>query len=134
MVASRIGPKGAVAPFGLAPLAFVLMTTSIGYQGLAALVAKQPQVAAPVHQSLAPAFAASSFAASPFATIRAATISLPQPLGTAMPQPPRLILASYDPGERDVTGIDQRRRAAQHRARHRGRAAHLSDGRSQPEG
>jgi len=104
MVASRIGPKGAVAPFGLAPLAFVLMTTSIGYQGLAALVAKQPQVAAPVHQSLAPAFAASSFAASPFATIRAATISLPQPLGTAMPQPPRLILASYDPGERDVTG------------------------------
>ncbi|MGA2126711.1 MAG: cell wall hydrolase [Xanthobacteraceae bacterium] len=80
------------------------MTTSIGYQGLAALVAKQPQVAATVHQSPPPAFAAPSFAASPFATIRAATISLPQPLGTAMPQPPRLILASYDPGDRDVTG------------------------------
>ncbi|HLN09666.1 MAG TPA: cell wall hydrolase [Xanthobacteraceae bacterium] len=71
------------------------MTTSIGYQDIAALMAQQPQVAARARLSLA---------ASPLATIRATTISLPQPLGTAMPPPPHLMLASYDPGDQDFTG------------------------------
>jgi spore germination cell wall hydrolase CwlJ-like protein len=96
MVASRIVPKGArLAPFGVAPVLFVLMTTSIGYQDVASLMAQQPQVTARARQSLI---------ASPFATIQAASFSLPQPLGTAMPQPSRLMLASYHPGDPDVTG------------------------------
>jgi hypothetical protein len=94
MVASRIGPKGAIAPFGLAPVLFVLMTTSVGYQDIASLIAQQPQVVARARQNLT---------TSTFGTIHAAIFSLPQPLGTAMP-PPRLMLASYNPDDADVTG------------------------------
>jgi spore germination cell wall hydrolase CwlJ-like protein len=108
MVASRMAPKGAqLAPFGLAPILFVLMTTSIGYQDFASLMAQQPEVTARARQRLV---------ASPFATIQAATFSLPQPLGTTMPQPsglPQLsglpqpsrpMPASYHPDDADVTG------------------------------
>ena len=90
MGASRIWPEGAVAPFGL--LLLVLTTTPIGYQDLASLMAQHPDVTARARRSLT---------ASPFGTIHAALFTLPQPLGTAMPQPPRLVPVSYDP--RDVT-------------------------------
>jgi spore germination cell wall hydrolase CwlJ-like protein len=91
MGASRIWPEGVVAPFGL--LLLVLTTTPIGHQDLASLMAQHPDVTARARRSLT---------ASPFGTIHAALFSLPQPLGTAMPQPPRLVPVSYDPG--DVTG------------------------------
>jgi Cell Wall Hydrolase len=105
MVALRIGPKGAeLASFGLAPLLFVLMSTSIGHQDLASAMAQQSQVMARGRQHLI---------ASPFGTIHAATFTLPRPLGTAVPVPPRFRLASYDPQDRDVVGsiaVDRTRR------------------------
>src|SRR5437588_6978863 len=86
MVPSRNGPKGAeIASFGLAILVFVLTPTQIGYQDLAALVAQHPAVAARWHDHLI---------ASPFGTIHAATFSLPRPVGTSIPEPPILRLAS----------------------------------------
>ena len=86
MVPSRNGPKGAeVASFGLAILVFVLTPTQVGYQDLAALVAQQPAVAARWREHQI---------ASPFGTIHAATFSLPRPVGTSIPEPPMVRLAS----------------------------------------
>src|SRR5436305_13762413 len=94
MVPSRNGPKGAeIASFGLAILVFVLTPTQIGYQDLAALVAQQPAVAARWRDHLI---------ASPFGTIHATTFSLPRPVGTAIPDPPLVRLASL--GASDVVG------------------------------
>jgi len=77
MIIPRLGPKGTVAvSFGLTMLLYILMTASIGYQDLGSLIAQQPDVAARWRQHLI---------ASPFGTIHAATFSLPQPIGTAMP-------------------------------------------------
>jgi spore germination cell wall hydrolase CwlJ-like protein len=86
MVPSRNGPKGAeIASLGLASLIFVLTPTQAGYQDLAALLAQQPAVAARWRDHLI---------ASPFGTIHAATFSLPRPIGTAIPEPPTIRLAS----------------------------------------
>jgi spore germination cell wall hydrolase CwlJ-like protein len=94
MVPSRNGPKGAeVASFGLAILIFALTPTPVGYQDLAGLVAQQPAVAARWREHQI---------ASPFGTIHAATFSLPRPVGTSMPEPPTVRLASLNTG--DVTG------------------------------
>src|SRR3954463_12243549 len=94
MVASRNGPRGAeIASFGLAILIFVLTPTQVGYQDLAALVAQQPEVAARWREHLI---------ASPFGTIHAATFSLPRPVGTSIPEPPLVRLASL--GTSDVVG------------------------------
>src|SRR5437763_3466925 len=85
MVPSRNGPREAeIASFGLAILVFVLTPTQIGYQDLAALVA-QPAVAARSRDHLI---------ASPFGTIHAATFSMPHPVGTSIPEPPMVRLAS----------------------------------------
>src|SRR5947209_3123671 len=95
MVPSRNGPKGAeVASFGLAILVFFLTPTSIGYQDLAALLAQQPAVAARSRDHVI---------ASRFGTIHAATFSLPVPIGTAIPEPPMVRLASLSTAA-DVTG------------------------------
>jgi len=94
MVPSRNGPRGAeIASFGLAILVFVLTPTQVGYQDLAALVAQQPAVAARWRDHLI---------ASPFGTIHAATFSLPRPVGTSIPEPPLVRLASL--GTSDVVG------------------------------
>src|SRR5436305_79433 len=94
MVPSRNGPKEAeIASFGLAILVFVLTPTQIGYQDLAALVAQQPAVAVRWREHLI---------ASPFGTIHAATFSLPRPVGTSIPEPPLVRLASL--GTSDVVG------------------------------
>jgi len=94
MVPSRNGPKGAeIASFGLAILVFVLTPTQVGYQDLAALVAQQPAIAARWREHLI---------ASPFGTIHAATFSLPRPVGTSIPEPPLIRLASL--GTSDVVG------------------------------
>jgi spore germination cell wall hydrolase CwlJ-like protein len=57
-------------------------------QDLGALLARQPGVAARVREALI---------ASPFGTIHAATFSLPQPIGTAIPHAPIYMLANFDP-------------------------------------
>ena len=95
MVPSRNGPKGAeAASFGLAILVFFLTPSPIGYQDLAALLAQQPAVAARASDHLI---------ASPFGTIHAATFSLPRPIGTVIPEPPMVRLASLS-GSADITG------------------------------
>jgi spore germination cell wall hydrolase CwlJ-like protein len=95
MSASRSGPRGAdVASFGLAGLFFFLTSTQVGYQDLAALVAPQPTVPARLREHKI---------ASPFGTIHDATFNLPQPVGTAIPEMPKIRLASLDPSE-DVVG------------------------------
>jgi spore germination cell wall hydrolase CwlJ-like protein len=96
MVPSRTGPKGAeVASFGLAILVFFLTPSPIGYQDLAALLAQQPAVAARSRDHLI---------ASPFGTIHAATFSLPRPVGTIIPEPPMVRLASLSGDASDITG------------------------------
>lgn len=95
MVPSRNGPRGAeIASFGLASLIFVLTPTQAGYQDLAALLAQQPAVAARWRDHLI---------ASPFGTIHAATFSLPRPIGTTIPEPPTIRLASLGSNS-DIVG------------------------------
>jgi hypothetical protein len=94
MVASRIGPKGGM-PFGLGVFCIALMPTQIGYQDLAALLARQPAVSARWRQHVI---------ASPFGTIHAATFSFSRPVGTAMPEPPDYRLANFDPRSLEATG------------------------------
>ncbi len=74
-------------------MAFALVPNTIAYQDLGALLARQPGVAERWREHLI---------ASPFGTIHAATFSLPNPLGTAIPHPPIYALANYDP--MDITG------------------------------
>ena len=83
MVLSRKRPKGVryYAPFGLSVLMMGLMPRSIGYQDLVALMARQTEV---------PQRARAHMMASPFGTIHAATFSFPQPVGTLIPEPPRI--------------------------------------------
>src|SRR5688500_9384856 len=96
MGASRKRPKGARRrPFGLTLLAVTLMPTQIGYQDIAALIARQPAVSQRWREHVL---------ASPFGTIHAATFSFPRPLGAAMPAPLGYELANFDPRSLDVTG------------------------------
>jgi len=78
---------------GLAALLMALVPTTIAYQDLGALLARQPGVAQRWREHLI---------ASPFGTIHAATFSMPRPLGTRIPHPPLYALANFDPN--DVTG------------------------------
>jgi spore germination cell wall hydrolase CwlJ-like protein len=95
MKASRKRPKGAYRwSFGLLLCSSVLMPTSIGYQDLAALIARQPAVTerwrAHVRNSA-------------FSTIHA-TFSFPRPIGSSIPDPYFTQLAALDPRALDVTG------------------------------
>src|SRR6185312_819982 len=87
MAVSRKRPKGVryYAPFGLSVLAMGLMPRSIGYQDLVALMAQQTAVPQRIRAHML---------ASPFGTIHAATFSFPQPVGTQIPEPPQVQLAS----------------------------------------
>jgi spore germination cell wall hydrolase CwlJ-like protein len=106
MVVSRKRPKGVryYGPFGLSVLALSLMPRSMGYQDLVALMARQPEVSQRARAHML---------ASPFGTIHAATFSLPQPIGTLIPAPPMVRLASVgavdpeivDAHSRDMTGV-----------------------------
>ena len=94
MVASRNRPKGGlVAPFGLGIFACVLMPTNIGYQELAALIARQGIVAEHNHSI-----------ASPFGTIHAPNFSLPQPISAALPVSLSYALAGLDTTNAEITG------------------------------
>jgi spore germination cell wall hydrolase CwlJ-like protein len=94
MDALRSGPKAAdVAAFGLAGLLFLLTSTQIGYQDLGALMSQEQK----------PGRFREHAIASPFGTIHEATFSFPQPVGTTIPETPKIRLASLDPSE-DVVG------------------------------
>src|ERR1043165_3711350 len=90
MVPSRNGPRGAeVASLGLAILLYVVTPTQIGDQDI---VAPAPS----------PSRLRDHTIASPFGTIHAAMFHMPQPVGTDIPEPPRIRLASL--GVNDITG------------------------------
>src|SRR6476469_7081310 len=95
MKASRKRPKGGYRwPFGLLLCGLVLMPTSVGYQDLAALIARQPAVTERWRAHLRN---------SAFSTIHA-TFSFPRPSGSSIPDPYFTQLAALDPRALDVTG------------------------------
>lgn len=95
MVALRTRPKGArSASFGLSTMVFILIPTQVGFQDLAALIARQPAVTARWREHVV---------ATPFTTMRAATFSFPRPVGTSIPEPVGYTLASLDPRGLDLT-------------------------------
>jgi spore germination cell wall hydrolase CwlJ-like protein len=81
------------ASIGFGALAFALFPNTIGFQDLGALLVRQPGVAARAQMHMI---------ASPFGTIHAATFSMPNLIGTAIPHPPLYALANFDPT--DITG------------------------------
>ena len=93
MAASRVGILGASsAPFWFSAFFLALMPTSIGYQDLAALLARQPGLSQPGvsqrwHDHLI---------ASPFGTIEPATFSYGRPIGTSVPLLYQTV--NFDPG------------------------------------
>jgi spore germination cell wall hydrolase CwlJ-like protein len=96
MVVLRSWPKGAeLAPFGLAALFLVLGSSSVGYQDIAGLTARQPSLSERWREHLG---------GSPLRTIHAATFSFPQPIGTHIPEPDGYRLVHFDPGDPDITG------------------------------
>lgn len=88
----RYGAGTRARILGCAVAIFAVLPTSVGYQDLASLLARQPGVAERAREHLI---------ASPFGTIHAAMFSLPRPVGTDIPPPPSFTLASLDPN--DVT-------------------------------
>jgi spore germination cell wall hydrolase CwlJ-like protein len=96
MFASRSGPKGArLAPFGLAALLATLVPSNIGYQDLGALAAQPPSLPERGRQSIVP---------STLRTIQPLLTGFHRPLGTEMPGPPLVRLASLNVTDVDVTG------------------------------
>ncbi len=90
------GPKGARwASFGFAVTVFGLLPTEIGYQDIAALLARQPGVTERWHKHAV---------ASTFGTIHAATFTFPRPIGSSIPRAPGVQLASLNNSAGDVTG------------------------------
>ena len=95
MKASRKRPKVAYRwSFGLLLFGSVLMPKSIGYQDLAALIARQPAVTERWRTHVRHAA---------FGTIQA-TFSFPRPMGSSIPDPYFTQLAALDPRALDVTG------------------------------
>src|SRR5215475_13943320 len=90
------GPKvgGAVASFGLGIVALVLMPRAVGYQELAALIARQVPV---VERSQGTSFV------SPIGAVQVASLTLPQPVATALPPSLNYTLAGLDPANADIT-------------------------------
>jgi hypothetical protein len=81
------------ASIGFGALVLALIPSTIGFQDLGALLARQPGVAERAQMHMI---------ASPFGTIHAATFSMPELIGTAIPHPPLYALANFDPA--DITG------------------------------
>lgn len=88
---SRLRSKRAL--FGLFAFLAPLMPSSIGYQDLGALLARQPGVAERWHNHII---------ASTFGTIHAAMFSFARPIGTHLPRPPIYQQVKLDPDE--ITG------------------------------
>ena len=93
MVASRIGVAGACcsARFWFSACCIALMPTSIGYQDLAALIARGHATPAQWH-----------LIASPFGTVEAATFRYSRPVGSAIPEPLGFQTVSFDPRSLDA--------------------------------
>jgi hypothetical protein len=87
-MSSRRRRRRRLASIGFGALVFALLPSQIAFQGLGALLARQPGVAERWHRHVI---------ASPFGTIRAAMFSLPRPIGTALPHPPLYALVDFDP-------------------------------------
>src|SRR3954471_7269498 len=94
MVASRKRPKGGVTAFGLGLISFVLIPNELGYQELAALIARQP-VAERATKPVIP---------STLGPIHLANLNMPRPVGAAVPAPLGYVLAGLDTSNADVTG------------------------------
>ena len=88
--------RGSISCFGGVLLLVSLMPSPIGRQDLASLFARQSGV---------PERWRAHLIASPFGTIHAATLSFARPVGTAMPEPLGIRLASLDPDAANVTGL-----------------------------
>ena len=95
MVALRTGSLGAfsVAPFWLSAFGVALMPTTVGYQEIAALLARQSGISERWREHMS---------ASPFGTIHVATISFARPLGTDLPEPTGVQAANFDPRALEV--------------------------------
>ena len=95
MLALRMRPPAAFSgPFWLSALCVAFMPSSIGYQDLASLFARQSAAYRNWHGHLI---------ASPFGTIHAATFRFSRPIGTAMPeQLAAAQLVNFDPRSLDV--------------------------------
>jgi hypothetical protein len=94
MVALRRRPPAAfTGSFWLSALIVVLAPTSIGYQDLAAYLARQPGVSERWRDHLI---------ASPFGTIHAATFSFSRPIGTTLSEPIGASTVNLDPRSLDV--------------------------------
>ena len=95
MSVMRNRPKGArFASFGIGLCIFALMPTEIGYQDIAALLARQPGVAERWQKRV---FSAAS-------AIQVATYSFGRPIGTSNPHTATYRLASLDNQGIDITG------------------------------
>src|SRR5215510_8439353 len=88
------GPKvgGVIASFGLGIVALVLMPRAVGYQELAALIARQ-----------VPLVERSASLVSPLGPVQVASLTLPQPVATALPPSLHYTLAGLDPANADIT-------------------------------
>src|SRR5215469_13431068 len=94
MVASRNRPEGGLGtPFGLGVLMLLLLSSEVGHQDLAALIARQPVV----DRTQKAAFA------SPFGTIHEAKFSVAA-IGDSIPVPLDFKLIGFDPNDPGVTG------------------------------
>jgi len=94
MAASRNRPEaGLRAPFGLGVLILLLLTSEVGYQDLATLLARQPSM---IERTQKAAFA------SPFGTIHEARFNFPQPVGASIPPTLDFTLVAHEQG--DITG------------------------------
>jgi hypothetical protein len=105
MTASRSGPKGALASFGLAALVFLLMPTGVGRQDVTAPAAQASAMPERFRQTIA----------SPFGTIHATTFTFPRPIGAEILEP-KIMLASLGAHELDLTGTAGERALRGHRA------------------
>jgi hypothetical protein len=93
------GPRPAILAAGTACFVLASLPAPVGYQDFAAFIARQPAVGEHLRSHLI---------ASPFGTIHAATFSLPQPVGTAMPMGGMVHLANFDPNAEITASISPR--------------------------
>src|SRR5262249_11180938 len=95
MVALRNRPEGGLGtPFGLGVFILLLLSSEVGQQDLAALIARQPVV----DRSQKAAFA------SPFGTIHEAKFSVAHAMDDSIPLPLDFKLIGFDPNDPGVTG------------------------------